>query len=240
MVLQRASGAGISDIIVPGVAADSWEALQEVCAGAGADSKGPALHPALGLHPMFMDAHRRKDLDRLDIDIGQQTPIAVGECGLDFYHGQDDYDEQMYLFIGQLELAVQHALPVIVHSRKSQDLILRALRQRPGLRAVMHSFSGSEQQAKQLIELGGYVSFGGPVTYNRAKKLQRLIMSLPLEGIMLESDAPDQPPVSQQGLRNEPANLADIAAFIAKLRGIPVEKLAGITTQNAQELFALR
>ena len=134
---------------------------------------------------------------------------------------------------------MQFELPVIIHSRKSLDLILKEIRLRPSLTGVVHSYSGSLQQAKQLIDLGFYLGFGGPITYPRARKLRSLIVELPLESLLLETDAPDQPDVSIHGQRNEPAYLPEIVKCVAELRGCTLEEVAEVTTQSCQALFAL-
>jgi TatD DNase family protein len=145
----------------------------------------------------------------------------------------------MHYFTAQLDLAVQYKRPVIIHARKALDLVLRELRLRPGLQGVIHSFSGSLQQAKQLIDLGFYLGFGGPVTYTRALKLRMLVSELPLSALLIETDAPDQPDASHHGERNQPAWLPNIAACIAELRGIAVEAVAETTSDNAKLLFNL-
>jgi TatD DNase family protein len=145
----------------------------------------------------------------------------------------------LHYFIGQLDLAVKHQLPVIIHSRKSLDLILKELRLRPSLTGVVHSYSGSLQQAKQLIELGFYLGFGGPITYPRASKLRSLVVELPLEALLLETDAPDQPDITHRGSRNEPSLLLAIADCIAELRNIPIKEVVEVTTNNSKRLFKL-
>jgi len=234
--LQRADDSGISDIIVPAVKSSSWQKLQGISKQEDSSVK---VHAAYGLHPVFQQDHKPNDLALLEKQLEAEPAIAVGECGLDFYI--DDYEplEQLKYFTAQLDLAVQFELPVIVHSRKSLDIVLRELRLRPSLTGVVHSYSGSLQQAKMLIDLGFYLGFGGPITYPRATKLRRLIVDLPLESLLLETDAPDQPDISHRGLRNEPSWLPEIVSCVAKLRNISVEKVAEVTTKNSQRLFSL-
>jgi TatD DNase family protein len=192
---------------------------------------------------MFMPQHQQEDLDYLERWLQSETAIAVGECGLDFFifAKQGDYQQakkaQLQLFSAQLALAQQYKLPVIIHSRKSLDLVLKEIRQTPNLRGVVHSFSGSLQQAHQLIDLGFYLGFGGPITYTRAKKQQHLVSSLPLDALLLETDARDQADAAHYGLRNEPAFLINIAQTVAKLRGISIQEVAQMTTNNAHQLF---
>ena len=235
-VLQQAHQSGVSDIIIPAVVSEAWAELEKLCA---ADSC-VKLHPAYGLHPMFMSSHETSDLIDLERQLSQSNAVAVGECGLDFFVEPHDQSQQLMYFTAQMDLAVQFQLPMIIHSRKSLDLVLKEIRLRPGLRGVIHSFSGSYQQAKQLIDLGFYLGFGGPVTYTRANKLRHLVTELPLESLLLETDAPDQPDSSHHGLRNQPSWLIDIANVIATLRDVEVGEVAKVTTQNSCDLFSIK
>ena len=236
-VLQRAQDASVSDIIVPAITANSWDNLKAVA------DKHNSIHPAYGLHPMFMPEHTVQHLDDLDAFLHAEKAVALGECGLDFFiqteQSQDAKKAQMHLFSSQLSIAEQHKLPVIIHSRKSLDLVLKELRQKSNLQGVVHSFSGSLQQAHQLIEQGFYLGFGGPITYTRAKNLRRLVTHLPLDALLLETDAPDQPDASHYGQRNEPAWLKSIAQTVADLRGIAYQELVEATSNNAYKLFQL-
>lgn len=234
-VMQSANAAGVSDIIIPAVEAESWSELARLCS----EEQAVSLHAAYGLHPMFMGQHFKQHLLGLEQQLSLAEPIAVGECGLDFFIPDHDKSQQLEFFTAQLDLAVQFQLPVIIHSRKSLDLVLKELRLRPSLSGVVHSFSGSPQQAKQLLDLGFFLGFGGPVTYARATKLRALIKSLPLTGLLIETDAPDQPDATHYGLRNQSAWLIDIAECVAGLRDEPVEHIAEVTTENALNLFGL-
>ena len=236
-VLQRAVNHAVSDIIIPAVTKNHWKKIKKLT------EKHSNLHPAYGLHPMFMSQHKRQDIDHLEHWLQSEKMIAVGECGLDFFIFNQQTDikqakaEQQYLFHNQVALAQQYQLPVILHSRKSLDLILKEIRQYPNLHGVVHSFSGSKQQAHQLIDQGFYLGFGGPITYTRANKLRHLVSTLPLDALLLETDAPDQPDASHYGQRNEPAFLPSIAQTIAELRGIEQQEVIHSTTNNAQRLF---
>lgn len=234
-VLTNAKQAGIAEIVVSATTAKRWPVIKALV------DESSFCHAAYGLHPMFMDDYSPQHLDMLKSWIEKERPIAVGEIGLDYFIPLEDGDksrvEQLTLFISQLELANEFNLPVIIHARKSLDLILKELRAFPNLTGSIHSFSGSEQQAKQLIDLGFYLGFGGPITYTRATRLRKLIASLPLESLLLETDSPDQPDAMHFGERNEPAYLPIIAKTIAELRGIEIESVAETTTYNAQTLF---
>lgn len=232
-VIARAQAAGVHAQVVPAVTAASWPKLREVC------TQAPGLYPAYGLHPMFLAAHRPEHLPLLREWIERERPCAIGECGLDFFVEGLDADTQQAYFIGQLELAREFDLPVIVHARRAVDAVIAAIRRIGGLRGVVHSFSGSPEQAAQLHRQGFLLGLGGPLTYERAQRLQRLVREMPLEQLLLETDAPDQPDAGIRGQRNEPARLAVIAGQVAALRGMEVDAVAHATTGNARRLFAL-
>ena len=233
-VIARAQAAGVRTQVVPAVTAASWPKLRETC------QLADGLYPAYGLHPMFLDQHRPEHLDQLREWIAREQPCAVGECGLDFFVEGLDADRQQLYFDGQLRIAREFDLPGIVHARRAVDAVIAAIKQVGGLRGVIHSCPGSPEQATQLHKLGFLVGLGGPLTYDRAQRLQRLVAQLPLEQLLLETDAPDQPDAGIRGQRNEPARLTVIAETVAKLRGETVEAIADQTSANARRLFALR
>lgn len=230
-VIARARAAGVHAQVVPAVTAASWPALRDACRLA------EGLYPAYGLHPMFLDQHRPGHLDQLREWVARERPCAVGECGLDYFvEGLDATAQQTY-FIGQLQIARAFDLPVIVHARRAVDAVIAAIRQVGGLRGVVHSFPGSPEQAAQLHTLGFLIGLGGPLTYDRAQRLRRLVATIPLEQLLLETDAPDQPDAGIRGQRNEPSRLPVILDTVARLRGQPAEDIAAQTTRNAQRLF---
>jgi TatD DNase family protein len=232
-VIARARLAGVARQLVPAIDAAGWPKLREVCASA------PGLYPAYGLHPMYLSSHRPEHLHELRAWIERERPLAVGECGLDYFVEGLDRDEQSRYFEGQLELAREYDLPVIVHARHAVEAAIAAFRRVGGLRGVVHSYSGSEEQAGQLWKAGFLLGLGGPVTYDRAKRLRRIVAAMPIEQLLLETDAPDQPDAAIRGQRNEPARLAGIAETIAELRGISLGELAAATSANAERLFKL-
>ena len=232
-VIARARAAGVGCQIVPAVDAAGWPKLREVCA------RDAGLFPAYGLHPMYLRSHRPAHLDDLRGWIERERPVAVGECGLDYYIEGLDADAQQGYFDGQLRLARDFDLPVIVHARRAVDAVIASFRRIGGLRGVVHSFSGSEAQARQLWRLGFMIGLGGPVTYERARRLRRLAATMPIEHLLLETDAPDQPDAGIRGQRNEPARLAVVRDAIASLRGESPDLVAAATTRNAERLFRL-
>ena len=235
-VLAAAQSAQISDIIIPAITAQHWQRMQYIQAD---NHSGVNLHLAYGLHPMFMAQHQADDLNHLYDWLSQKNPIAVGECGLDFFIKDADKTRQLAVFEAQVKLSCEFALPLIIHARKSLDLVFKILRKYPSSTGVVHCFSGSEQQAHQLINLGFYLSFGGVITYPRAKKIRTLAANLPLEYLLLETDAPDQADKQHYGQRNEPAWLVNIAATLAELRQDSIENIARISCLNTKTLFAL-
>ena len=232
-VVQRARAAGVVAQVVPAIDRGTWEQTREACALA------PGLYPAYGLHPLLLAKHQPGHLDELAQWLEREGPVAVGECGLDYYVEGLDPDTQRMYFRRQLELARDFDLPVIVHARRAFEEAIAELRRLPGLRGVVHSWAGSEEQARQLFAMGFCLGLGGPVTYERAKRIRRVAASMPLEFLLLETDAPDQPDSGRRGERNEPAHLVTVLECIARLRGVEPEDVARATTANARRLFAI-
>jgi TatD DNase family protein len=232
-VIARAQASGVTRQIVPAVDAANWPKLRDVC------SRGTGLFPAYGLHPMYLDVHRSEHLTQLREWIERERPVAVGECGLDYFVEGLDRDTQSLYFDGQLRLARDFDLPVVVHARRAVDAVIAAIRKTGKLRGVVHSFSGSVEQARQLWDLGFLIGLGGPVTYDRANRLRQLAGTMPLEFLLLETDAPDQPDAGIRGQRNEPARLANVLAVIAQLRQQSETDIAAVTTANAERLFGI-
>lgn len=232
-VVANARNAGVETLIVPSVDADSWTRIAPICA------RYPGAHPAFGLHPLFLANHAPANVQALSALLNAHRPVAVGEIGLDFHRSDLDPDAQRRYFTAQLELAREYELPVIVHARNALEEVILTLRRRGGLRGVVHSFSGSEQQARQLWSMGFHIGIGGPVTYDRAQRLRRIVAGMPINFLLLESDAPDQPDAAHRGERNEPALLTGILHEVASLRGESAERVAEATLTNTRRLFGL-
>jgi TatD DNase family protein len=233
--------------VLPAVEVANFEAVRAL-AHAGGDSY------ALGIHPLYVNAAHDDDLDRLDAALQSYRDdprlVAVGEIGLDLFVPELCAEplraRQQHFYLTQLKLARKYGLPVLLHVRRSVDQVLKGLRDmaRADWHGIAHAFNGSGQQAQSFIDLGFKLGFGGAVTYERALQLRRLATNLPLESIVLETDAPDMPPhwlykTAQQrnagdvqGL-NSPAELPRIAAVLAELRGLSLAGLAEATTRNA-------
>ena len=231
--VDRARAAGVTLQIIPGVDAASWPRIQALC------TPGSGLYPAYGMHPMFLDQHRPEHLAELSQWLKTRRPVAVGEIGLDFHVEGLDAEDQREYFRQQLALAREFDLPVIVHARAALDEVTATLRRIGSLRGVVHSFAGSPQQAEQLWKLGFHLGIGGPVTYERAQRLRRIVANMPIEYLLLESDAPDQPLSTHRGERNEPAYVAEVLQHVATLRQETPESVAAATTANVRRLFAI-
>ncbi|AXA84090.1 DNAase [Lysobacter oculi] len=231
--LQRAKDEGVVAQIVPAIDAAGWPRLREVCA------EDAGLHAAYGLHPIYLPQHRPEHLLALRAQLEQERCVAVGEIGLDYFIEDLDRERQQHYFEAQLELAREFELPVIVHGRRAFDAVIATLRRFMPLHGVVHSFAGSEEQAEQLYKLGFMLGIGGPVTYERAQRLRRLVAAMPIEHLLLETDSPDQPDSQWRGQRNEPVRLPVVLEAIAELRGESPETIAQATTANAERLFGI-
>jgi len=232
-VLSRARRAGVETWVVPGVDAASWPRIRAL------HDAEPGVHAAYGLHPMFLARHDPAHLDALRHWLREEHPVAVGEIGLDFHVEGLDAETQRRYFLRQLELAHEYGLPVIVHARRALDEVIHTLRRLDIHHGVVHSFSGSEQQARQLWQLGFHLGIGGPVTHPRAQRLRRIVAEMPIEYLLLESDAPDQPGAAHRGQRNEPAFIVETLRCIAQLRDEPEDAIAAATLANTCHLFGL-
>lgn len=226
-VAAAATKAGVGLIVVPAVARANFGAVASVCrehAGCGA---------AYGIHPMYVDRAREADLDALRETVEREHPLAVGEIGLDHFIETRDEVLQALYFSAQLQIARDSGLPVLLHVRRAIDPVLKALRlcRVPG--GIAHAFNGSRQQADEFIKLGFKLGFGGAMTFPRATRIRELAATLPLDAIVLETDAPDIPPAWKVGARNTPDQLPRMAQTLAGLRGIAVEEIAEATTLNA-------
>ncbi len=227
-VVRDAVAAGVSRIVIPSVARSNFDTVHKLC------GQYPNCSPAYGIHPMYTDDATPGDLDVLRDYLQRHQPVAVGEIGLDFFIPHYDQVRQEHFFVEQLKLARDFNLPVLLHIRRAQDTILKHLRQIKVCGGIAHAFNGSRQQADEFIKLGFKLGFGGAMTHSRATKLRELAATLPLDSIVLETDAPDIPPdFLERGLPNEPKYLPRFAQTLAELRGMSLEEIAQATTSNA-------
>ncbi|PUE18460.1 DNAase [Limnohabitans sp. MMS-10A-160] len=244
-VRAQARAQGVALSVIPAVERSHWSAVAQLAA-----QQGDAY--ALGIHPLYVPQASEEDLLALDRALterqGDPRLVAVGEIGLDFFVPAlcepAMRERQWRFYTAQLMLAQKHQLPVILHVRRSADLLLKGLRQCPVVSGIAHAFNGSAQQAGHFVAMGFALGFGGALTYERALQLRRLACDLPLAALVLETDAPDMPPhwlyqtAEQRALgqaqgRNSPAELPRIAQVLADLRGLALHDLAQASTSNA-------
>jgi len=230
-VLERCRALGINKIIIPAIESATWPGLLSLC------NKEAGLYPALGLHPVFIKQHHADDIQKLEKLLETVTPIAVGEIGLDFYLKELDPQQQLKLFEAQLNIAKAHNLPVILHVRKAHDQVLQLLKKIKVKGGFCHAFNGSLQQAEQYIALGFKLGFGGTLTYENSTKIHKLAKELPLESIVLETDAPDMVVESHRGERNSPEYIIESLNALARLRNETVDVIAMQTTKNANDVM---
>jgi len=243
-VRQRARDAGVALCVIPAVERANWAKVRGV-----AHRYGDVY--ALGIHPLYVPQAQDDDLQALDelltLSRGDPRLVAVGEIGLDYFVPilcePDLREKQWHFYTAQLQLARKHGLPVILHVRRSADMLLKGLRQTQVQGGIAHAFNGSLQQAQAFIDLGFVLGFGGAMTFERATQLRHLAATLPLSAIVLETDAPDIPPQwvyrtaeqraqGQAQGRNEPAELPLIACTLADLRGGDLDEMTRLTSKN--------
>lgn len=239
-ITARAADQGLKAILLPTVQASDWGQARNLAEQYG--EQIPGLVYTLGIHPLYINHAQESDIATLKTHIQNSLSdprfVGVGEIGLDYFVEGLDPQRQEFFFHAQLDLAEQFQLPVILHVRRSQDAILKALRKRKVPSGIAHAFNGSHQQAHQFIELGFKLGFGGAATYDRALQIRRLLQELPLESIVTETDAPDIPPAwlkGEGGQMNEPALLPRIAQQLAEIRGVNEDLFASAVWQNAMQ-----
>lgn len=238
-IAQQAINVGIAKIVIPAVACGNFDAVITLC------NQHKNCAYALGIHPMYVASATTDDLEILRKYVKQNNPVAIGEIGLDYFSidpHKADYqqlkDLQTYFFTEQLKIAKQNDLPVILHVRHAIDDILKHLRKYQVIGGIAHAFNGSFQQAEQFIALGFKLGFGGAMTYSRALKIRDLALKLPLDAIVLETDAPDIPPewLGTKG-RNSPLEIVKIAQVLADLKQVNVSQVLDITGANALKVL---
>lgn len=232
-VLQRAFQAGVESIIVVGYDYLTSEAAVALCEGQ------TSLYAAVGIHPHDAGAWNETTLSKIEKLAGSKKVVAIGETGLDFFRNKAPKGNQYKAFDEQLQLALSLHLPVIIHSREATEDVLTIIQKFPGLNGVIHCYSGSITQAEKFIEAGYYIGICGNVTYPQAKTLKEVTKNIPLERLLLETDAPYLAPQSYRGKRNEPSFLSHTAAEIASLQGLDIEMVKKQTTENARKLFSI-
>lgn len=233
-VVARARAAGVSMVVSPAGHVEHFAKTASVAHRFG-------FAYALGIHPLWVDRSRQSDVGRLRQAVAaamsDERFVAIGEIGLDFFVPGLDRERQEWFYREQLCIAREFGLPVILHVRRSADVLLKHLRRVEVRGGIAHAFNGSEQQATQFVGRDFRLGFGGAMTYDGSRRIRRFAAELPEEAIVLETDAPDIPPqwlrTAEGGRRNEPGELPRIAETMMALRGLGVAQLAAINRRNA-------
>lgn len=232
-LLQRAEAAGVSAIYLPAVDSSTHAAMLQT------EKQYPVCRSMMGLHPCSVKEDFETELALVETYLQQQPFIAVGEIGLDFYWDKTFTEQQYIAFRRQIEWALHYQLPIAVHSRNATEECIDVVSRYPGLQGVFHCFSGTEAQARQLVDLGFYLGIGGVVTFKNAG-LDKVVQAVGLKNLVLETDAPYLSPVPFRGKRNEPAYTRLVAEKLAGLLGVEVPEVGRVTTANAKKLFQIQ
>lgn len=234
-VARRAGALGVGMIVIPAVEAAAFDGARDLAAGA------PNASYALGIHPIFVPRATDEDLaflrERVEQSLSDPRFVAIGEIGLDYFIPMlcepDMRAKQERFFREQLRIARDFDLPVLTHVRRSQDQVLKHVRQIRPAGGIAHAFNGSFQQAQNFIDLGFHLGFGGAMTFTRALQIRRLAAELPLDAIVLETDAPDIAPAWVHPGRNSPEELPRIGRMLAELRGIAEDEVRAASMRAA-------
>ena len=235
-LLTRSKALGVERMVVLGVYQRNWQRLWDLV------QTDHQLYAAFGLHPVYLNEHRPEHVTELGQWLSRLAAhpqlCAVGEIGLDYFLPELDREAQQQLFEAQLQLAADFQLPALLHVRRSHAQVIATLKrfklQRGG---IVHAFAGSREEAREYIKLGFKLGLGGAATWPQALRLRKVIVDLPLDAIVLETDSPDMAPAMYPNQRNSPEHLPDICQALAEVMGISPERLAEATTANARELF---
>ncbi|MGR3309308.1 MAG: TatD family hydrolase [Candidatus Brocadiales bacterium] len=232
-VITRAAEANVGYIIDVGTSLKSSREAIELA------RQFDNIYASIGIHPHEASHVSDNVWSEFETLVSQSKVVAIGETGLDYYRNRSPHEEQQHLFCRHLELSKKASLPVIIHNREATNDCLKTLREHANnsLRGVVHCFSGSEESARDFMELGLNISFAGPVTFSNADKLRKVVQSVPVERLLLETDCPFLSPQPKRGKRNEPANLTYIIPVFAELYKLSTTDVARITTLNAKRLF---
>lgn len=233
-MLSSAAQAGVGQLLLPAIDAETHDAMITM------EQQYAQCKAMMGVHPCSVKADYQRELDIAKDWFNKRDFVAVGEIGLDFYWDKTFSEEQYAAFRIQIEWAIEKKLPIVIHSRNACLECVQVIKEYrgQGVTGVFHCFSGSLEEAREIIKLGFYLGIGGVLTYKNAGVAQ-VVAQLPLEHIVLETDAPYLTPVPYRGKRNESAYLRLIAEKLAEIKNESLEQVAQITTANARVLFAL-
>ena len=236
-VIERANGAGVEKIVVVGGAGE----LSSNEAAIAVARSFSGLFATVGMHPHDAKGVSEEDFRRLKDLTADPKVVAVGETGLDFYYNHSPRQIQIELFCRFIHMARETGLPLVVHNREAQREVVELLRRegKGDLRGVVHCFTGNYEAAREILDMGFYLSFTGIITFKNADSLRDVVRKLPLNRVLVETDSPYLAPVPHRGKRNEPAHVRFVAQTIAAVRGISLEEVAEATSNNARSLFEI-
>lgn len=238
--VQLQKECGVKAILVPGVNTHSIQTVLEAC-----EQYPDFLFPALGLHPEDVKDNWQQDLATIHHAIenvyhsAHRKIVAIGEIGLDYYWDKTYKSQQQLAFQEQLHWATQMNLPVMIHAREATEDMINILKEHPGVQGVMHCFTGSHEVAKQYLDMGFYLGIGGVLTFKNCK-LKQVLENIPLDRILLETDAPYMAPVPHRGKRNESRWMYYVAEMLATIYNVPIEEIFMQTENNSIQLFGLK
>ena len=235
LVMKNALAIGINKIIMPAIDSSSLDAMLKV------EQQFPENCIAMmGLHPCYVKENYKEELKLVEEWIGKRKFIAIGEIGLDFYWDKTFTKEQHIVFETQMQWALDLNVPIAIHTRNAMGETIEAVKPfaKKGLRGVFHCFSGSKESAEQIIGMGFHLGLGGVLTYKNAG-VAEAVKDIPMEYLVLETDAPYLAPVPYRGKTNEPAFMLEVAKKLAEIKSLPLHEIAAITTSNAEKLFGL-
>ena len=235
LVIKNSITAGVEKILMPAIDSATLDAMLQV------EQQFPDHCIAMmGLHPCYVKENFIAELKLVEEWIAKRKFIAIGEIGLDFYWDKTFTKEQHIVFETQMQWALDLHLPIAIHTRNAMGETIEAVKPfaKKGLRGVFHCFSGSKESAEQIIGMGFHLGLGGVLTYKNAG-VAEAIKEIPMEFLVLETDAPYLAPVPYRGKTNEPAYMLEVAKKLAEIKSLPLHEIAAITTSNAEKLFGL-
>lgn len=234
-VMQTAKDYGVEKVVIPGVEPSGFDRIIKLC------EEYPDVYGAVGVHPEELNSYNEEAENKIKELLKHKKIIAVGEIGLDYYWDKSQIEKQKEIFERQILIAKQAQKPILVHDREAHPDSFEILKKTNAAETgvVMHCFSGSPEFAQQCINEGFYIALGGVVTFKNAKKVKEVAKTVPLDKLLLETDAPYMTPVPFRGKENQPAYVKFVAEEIAKLRGVSFEEIAEATTANAKKLLKI-
>ena len=234
-VMANAIGSGVNKIFMPAIDSHTLEAMLSV------ERAFPEnCFAMMGLHPCYVKENVQAELDIVADQLSKRKFPAIGEIGLDFYWDKTFVSQQQLAFNTQMQWALDYSLPIVIHTRNAMGETIEAVKPfaKKGLRGIFHCFSGSKESAEQIIGMGFHLGLGGVLTYKNAG-VAEAIKDIPMEWLVLETDAPYLSPVPYRGKTNEPSYMIQVAMKLAEIKNLPLHEIASITTNNAEKLFGL-